>query len=111
MKFLLRKKSTRLPEDHSRRLRRTSYRLRTSTQSRLLTRIWVEVALGFMSAILLALTILLPDWMEMLVGLAPDAGDGSAEWGLTLSCATVAVLMFGFAGRTWRKYVQLLQKA
>lgn len=110
MKFLLRK-STRLAEDHSRRLRRTCCPVSTSTQNRLLTRIWVEVALGFMSATCLALTILCHDWMETLVGLAPDGGDGSAEWGLTLSCATIAVLMFGFAGRTWRKYVQLLREA
>jgi hypothetical protein len=64
-----------------------------------------------MSATFLAVTILCHNWMEMLVGLAPDAGDGSAEWGLTLSFAAVSVLMFGFAGRTWRKYVQLLREA
>jgi hypothetical protein len=78
-------------------------------QNRLLTRFWVEMVLGLMSAALLALTIDVPDWMEVLFGLAPDAGDGSAEWALALFWATVSVLMFGFAGRTWRKHVRLLR--
>jgi hypothetical protein len=80
-------------------------------QNRLLTRFWVEMVLGLISAALLALTIVVPDWMEVLFGLAPDAGDSSAEWRLVLSCATVSVLMFGFAWRTWRKRVRLLRSA
>jgi len=72
-------------------------------------RIWVEIVLGLMSASLLALAILLPDWMEVLLGFAPDAGDGSAERGVALLWATISVLMFGFAGRTWRKHVRLLR--
>lgn len=111
MKVLLQKKSTRLSDDHNRLLKRTSYQLGTSTQSRFPTRIWVEVVLGLMSTIFLALTILLPDWMEVLFGFAPDGGDGSAEWRLALSLATVSILMFGFAGRAWRKHVRLLREA
>jgi hypothetical protein len=80
-------------------------------QNRLLTRFWVEMVLGLMSAALLTLMIVVPDWIEVLFGLAPDAGDGSAEWGLALSWATVSVLMFGFARRTWRKHVRLLRSA
>jgi hypothetical protein len=72
---------------------------------------WVEVAMGLMSASFLALTILLPDWMEVLFTVAPDAGDGSAEWGLALSWALVSVLMFAIAGRTWKKHVRLLREA
>jgi len=78
-------------------------------QNRLPVRFWVAVVFGVISAILLALTIVVPHWMEVLFGFAPDAGDGSAEWGLALSWAVVAVLMFGFAGHTWRKHVQLLR--
>jgi hypothetical protein len=49
--------------------------------------------------------------MEALFGLAPDAGDGSAEWALAVGWATVSVLMFGLAGRTWRKRVRVLRSA
>jgi hypothetical protein len=48
-------------------------------QKRLLAKFWLEVALALISAALLALTIVAPDWMEGLFGAAPDAGDGSAE--------------------------------
>jgi hypothetical protein len=69
---------------------------------------WVEVLLGLISTVFLVLTILLPDWLEVLFRLAPDAGTGSAEWGLALSLAAMSILMFGFAGFTWRKYARLL---
>jgi hypothetical protein len=110
MKVLLPRKSIPVPDVRKRALRRPPNQPGKSTQSRLLTTIWVQVVLGLISATLLVLTILLPDWMEVLFGFAPDAGDGSAEWGLALSWATVSVLMFGFAGRTWRKHIRLLRE-
>jgi hypothetical protein len=78
---------------------------------RLPGRIWVELMLGLISAVSLILAILLPNWMELLFRLAPDAGDGSAERGFALLWATISVLMFGLAGRTWRKHVRLLRSA
>jgi hypothetical protein len=76
---------------------------------RLPARIWVELMLGLMSTVSLTLAILLPNWMELLFRLAPDAGNGSAEWGFAFLWATTSVLMFGLAGRTWRKHVRLLR--
>lgn len=111
MKVQLQKKSPRVYDDPHRLRRRTSCQLGGSRQNGLPTRIWAEVFLGLMSTAFLALTILLPDWIEMLFGLMPDAGDSSAEWGLALSWALVSVLMFAFAGRTWRKHVRLLRQA
>ena len=111
MKLLLQKKIAHLRGDRSRRMYRTRFQPGVSTRNRLLTRVWVQVFLGLMSAAFLALTILFPDWIEILFGLAPDAGDSSAEWVLALSWAFVSVLMFAFAGRTWRKRVRLLRQA
>jgi len=111
MKVSRQKKTAHLYANHNQLLMRTSYQPGSSMQNRLPTRIWVETALGLMSAALLALTIVLPDWIELLFGSAPDAGDGSTEWGLALSLAAVSVLMFGFAGRTWRKHIRLLRSA
>jgi hypothetical protein len=74
------------------------------------TRFWVEVAMGFASAALLALTLVLPNWFEVLFGLAPDDGDGSAEWGLVVALAVLAILLFGSAGRTWRRRVRLVHR-
>ncbi|MBB5318085.1 hypothetical protein HDF09_002771 [Edaphobacter lichenicola] len=112
MKLLLQKKTSCLSGDHNRLLMQPVCEPGTRpVRNRLPKRIWVEIVLGLMSAALLSLTILLPDWMEVLFGLAPDAGDGSAEWGVALLWATVSVLMFGFAGRTWRKHLRLVRSA
>lgn len=67
-------------------------------RGRLPAMVWVELVAGLISAVLLALALLSPHWMELFVGLSPDAGDGSAEYGVTLSCASVFVLIFALAG-------------
>src|SRR5271165_159552 len=74
-------------------------------------RFGVELALGLVSAALLALTLVAPDWLEGLVGAAPDAGDGAVEWAFSLGSAAVAVLMFGLAGRTWTTRLRRLRPA
>jgi hypothetical protein len=66
-------------------------------------RVRIEVALGVASAVLLALTMAWPDWIERFFGLAPDAGDGSAEWGLALAFGVAALVFFADAGRMWRR--------
>lgn len=74
-------------------------------------RMRVEVALGVISAVLLILAIVDPHWMEMWLSIAPDAGDGSAEWGMALIWGTVSALIFGLAGWTRRQQVRLLRSA
>ena len=44
------------------------------------------------------------DWLEVLFGLAPDAGDGSVEWGMAITLAIATLVLFGWAGRTWRRH-------
>jgi hypothetical protein len=78
-------------------------------QYRLPFRFWIKVSLGTVSAVTLALTLVVPSWMELLFGLAPDAGDSSSEWALVISLIMVTVLMFGFAGRIWTRRVRFSQ--
>jgi hypothetical protein len=112
MKVLLQKRTSSLSGDHNHLLMRPVHPQGTQLGlNRLPSSIWVEFVLGLISTALLGLTILFPDWIEVLSGLAPDTGDGSTEWGLALSLATVSLLMFGFAGRSWRKHIQRLQPA
>ena len=80
-----------------------------SLRRQLPQRFWVETALGVISAVLLVLTVVVPNWIELLFSIAPDTGNGSTEWGLAFSLAAVSVVMFAFAGRTWRKHVRLLR--
>jgi hypothetical protein len=69
-------------------------------------RFWVEGAVGLLSAVLLTLTVLMPDWIERLFGASPDAGDGSTEWRLVSILASISVVMFCLAGRTRKKHIE-----
>lgn len=66
-------------------------------------RFWVEATLAVASASLLVVTLIWRDWIELLVGVRPDHGDGSLEWllvtGFLLATAASSVL----ARREWRR--------
>ena len=53
-------------------------------------RFWAELALAAMSALCLALTIAIPDWIERIFHVSPDAGSGLTE--ALIGAATVAVV-------------------
>ena len=58
-------------------------------------RLRMEVLLAVISAILCALTLVFPEWIEELTGLEPDAGSGALEWitaGLFLAAAVVSAV-------------------
>ena len=73
------------------------------SRSRSAVRFWIEVALGGLSAALLAITIVWPDWIERVFAIEPDGGNGSVEWGwgwaIVLAVATLVCCLD--AGRTW----------
>ncbi|MEZ5670470.1 MAG: ABC transporter permease [Alphaproteobacteria bacterium] len=60
---------------------------------RLSLRLWTEFFLGALSGAALLLTLAEPDWLERFFGLAPDAGDGSTEWGLAIALAVATVVL------------------
>ena len=112
MKLLLQKETSCASGEHNRFLTvPTCQAGPPPVPKRLHARFWVELMLGLMSAVSLTLAIVLPNWMELLFRLAPDTGDGSAERGFALLWAAISVLMFGLAGRAWRKHVRLLRSA
>src|SRR5664280_3010089 len=85
VKLLLQKKSSAVSREQNRFLMGPVCRPETPpVRGRLPAKVWVELALGLTSSALLALAFLSPHWMELLFGLAPDAGDGSAERGFAL---------------------------
>jgi hypothetical protein len=67
------------------------------------TRFWFESALALASAALLALTAAWPDWIERIVGVEPDGGDGSLEWGLALALVLLTIAASSVAGLEWRR--------
>ena len=65
-------------------------------EHRLSARFWVELVSGTVSAALVAITVMVPEWIEVLSGAALDGGDGSAEWALALTWATVSGFCHGW---------------
>jgi|tagenome__1003787_1003787.scaffolds.fasta_scaffold20739943_2 hypothetical protein len=68
-------------------------------------RFWVEVVVGGLSAALALLTLVTREWIELLVGVDPDGGDGSVEWLLVLGLAVVALVLGVLARGEWRRTV------
>jgi hypothetical protein len=63
----------------------------------------VEITAGLLSGALLLVTLLWPDWLELVFGIDPDAGSGMAEWLMAASFFTLSVAS-GIAVRLeWRR--------
>ncbi|MFF0431562.1 ABC transporter permease [Streptomyces sp. NPDC004327] len=66
-------------------------------------RFWVEVVLGSLSAVLLVITLVRRDWIEIVFGVDPDAGSGALEWLVVAITALVAVGCAVGARLEWRR--------
>ncbi|MCX5214587.1 ABC transporter permease [Kitasatospora sp. NBC_00240] len=66
-------------------------------------RFWLEIALGSFSGLLFLVTLVWPDWIELLLGLDPDAGSGAAEWLIVAVTATATVVCALGARTEWRR--------
>jgi hypothetical protein len=66
-------------------------------------RVRAEVAIGLLSALTLAATLVWPDWIERLTGLDPDGGNGAIEWEFVFALVVVTLAAFGLAWRDLRR--------
>ena len=64
---------------------------------------WCEVTLAVVSALLLLLTLIRKDWIEVVFGIEPDKGSGAFEWFLVIGFATVTVAFTALARAEWRR--------
>jgi hypothetical protein len=59
-------------------------------------RFWLELGLAASSAVLLLLTLVWRDWIELVLRVDPDRGSGSFEWAIVgvsiVATATFSVL-------------------
>jgi hypothetical protein len=62
----------------------------------------VECALMAAFAVLTALTLVQPDWLEAL-GIDPDHGDGTTEWLIAAAFGAMTVVLLVAARRSYRK--------
>jgi len=70
--------------------------------SHLRRRFWAESALGFLSTVLFVVTLVWPDWLELVLHVDPDGGNGAVEWAIVALCAAIAVANFALARVEWR---------
>ena len=66
-------------------------------------RFWVEAGLGAVSAVLLVVTLIWPDWLELVLHIDPDGGNGAVEWAVVAAFAVVASVCLVLARVEWRK--------
>lgn len=66
------------------------------------SRLRVDVVLASLNAFLLILTLFVPDWIEVVFRVDPDAGSGELEW-LIAGAFALGTVGFGLAARRqWR---------
>jgi hypothetical protein len=64
-------------------------------------RFWIEAGLAVASGLLLLLTLVTREWIELLTGWDPDGGNGAVEW-LIVVVLLVATATFGLLARAER---------
>ena len=67
------------------------------------TRFFVELAAAAASALLLVLTLVWQDWIEIAFGVDPDRHDGAVEWLIVVALLAVAVGLGRRAHASWRR--------
>ncbi|AZS37417.1 hypothetical protein CVS47_02053 [Microbacterium lemovicicum] len=71
------------------------------TRDRSLTiRIIVQFALAALFLAVAVVTVIEPEWIEVVFGIDPDRGSGALEWVIVLALGVLAVVAAGFGART-----------
>jgi hypothetical protein len=66
-------------------------------------RFWLELVSGSIAGCLAVVTLLWHDWIEIVVGIDPDSGNGSAEWLVFAIFVFVTLILAVGARLEWRR--------
>ncbi len=66
-------------------------------------RFWLETSLAFFTSILVIITLVWKDWIELIFGLDLDSWNGSLERLIVVGLLVGSLLLFFLAGYEWRK--------
>ena len=64
---------------------------------------WWEVVAAIASGAVSVVTLVWPDWIELVFGVDPDGGDGSLEWLVAGLAVGVTLTLCLLARREWRR--------
>lgn len=67
------------------------------------TRLWIEISLAAVFAVLFVVTLVWPDWIELTLKVDPDEGDGSLERWILIGTGALTVIALLCAGVDWRR--------
>jgi hypothetical protein len=71
--------------------------------AKLPVRFWIQFALSVTSGALFVVTLIWREWIELVTGLDPDGGNGSAEWFIVGVSAVATILFAGLSWHDWRR--------
>ena len=66
-------------------------------------RFYVELVLGAAALALFIVTLVWNEWIELVFGLDPDAGNGSLEFGMCVVLCLAAAASWWLARTEWRR--------
>lgn len=66
-------------------------------------RFWLESVLGSGTGSLALVTLVWRDWIEVVFGIDPDRGNGTAEWLTVLILVIITVSLAAGACMEWRR--------
>jgi undecaprenyl pyrophosphate phosphatase UppP len=66
-------------------------------------RFWLESILGSITGCLAVVTLFWHDWIEVVFGVDPDQGSGSAEWLVVVVLLIVTITLAACARLEWRR--------
>ena len=67
---------------------------------------WIEAILATASALLLVLTLVWEDWIEIIFGVDPDNHSGSLEWMIVIVCLCITIVFLVLARQEWRRAIR-----
>ncbi len=70
-------------------------------------RFWVEAVGASLTGLLLIVTLISMEWIEIVFGVDPDNHSGSLEIGLILACAAATCVLSLMARYDWQRAVRL----
>lgn len=66
-------------------------------------RFWLETAGATITGVLLVLTLVWKDWIEVIFGVDPDSGNGSLEWSIVGVMLVLTIVFCTSATYEWRR--------
>ena len=66
-------------------------------------RFWLESLLGSVTGLVAIITLFWHDWIEVVSGIDPDRGNGSAEWLVVVVLLALTVALVAGARHEWRR--------